>query len=373
MSLNHKIKIMYNNRAQDESATVTYSTQETAFPFANVLNDFRGKIWRPTGRFVITAANKNIYINDGSNKTVVLTESSYATPALLATEMQTKLNASSSGWTVSYSYTTKKFTISHGTSGHLLRLSEQTNALWQTIGFMTTIDLNLSTARVADEIRVHTSEQVNFDFNTNVLCSFVGIIGQLGEYYSLTSNSVVTLKGNSINDFSSPPFSQTLTWTPNGHLNFFDLSDDDQTFRYWQLEIEDKRNPSQISFSYLYIGDYLTIETGNVNNGFSTTLIDRTVSVETQDGTVYTRRKSSYSTITGINLSILDENDTANLNQFYYDIGKHTPFFISLDPLVRVSKTIDDLTKFVLITDSPRAKHIANNYYSYSLSVREVG
>src|SRR5690606_33367489 len=92
--------------------------------------------------------------------TVTLTEGSY-TYATLATHIQTQLNAASSGWTVAYSTTTGKFTISRSGSG-TLRFSETTDAAWDTLGFLGAVD-DASGPWVSDEQRNHTDEWVKVD------------------------------------------------------------------------------------------------------------------------------------------------------------------------------------------------------------------
>lgn len=132
---NHRIRFMRNNLISLSVNSFTFSSETTGFEAANVLNTNRSETWKPSGNFTIDSTNNIIYINDGSNKDIAITEGNYATPDLMATEIQTKLNASSSNWTVSYDTGggTFKFTISN-TSSVTLRLSSTTNAVWDTIG-----------------------------------------------------------------------------------------------------------------------------------------------------------------------------------------------------------------------------------------------
>lgn len=77
--------------------------------------------------WLITAQNKFIDFNDGSNKSVELQAGAY-TPTALATEIKKKMDAASSiDFTVSFNRSTRKFTIS-GTSAFNLLFATGSNS-----------------------------------------------------------------------------------------------------------------------------------------------------------------------------------------------------------------------------------------------------
>lgn len=74
----------------------------------------------PLSFYSINTSNNKFYINDTiTNILVTISEGSYISTNLL-TELQTQLNSVSSGFTVSYSNTTKKYTISRTSNFSLL-------------------------------------------------------------------------------------------------------------------------------------------------------------------------------------------------------------------------------------------------------------
>lgn len=92
ITTNPRIRFCENNMITAGSV-MDYSSQLSEFPFSNCYNSERTKVWKPAGFFLITTSNNKLYINDGSDKTATITSGEYISPALLATQIQTQLNA----------------------------------------------------------------------------------------------------------------------------------------------------------------------------------------------------------------------------------------------------------------------------------------
>lgn len=128
-------KFMWNNFAAQPETTKTFSSQASGYPFTNVVDPLRSRVWRTAGNFTITDANNKIYIDDGAGKTVTLTNGNY-TAATLASHIQAQLNAASSGWTVAY--TSNKFTLTNSGSVTViwgsLTIEQPNNDGWSGLG-----------------------------------------------------------------------------------------------------------------------------------------------------------------------------------------------------------------------------------------------
>lgn len=374
-STNKRIRFMDNNLAELTSGSITYSSALAAFPGANHINKFRSKVWKPAGNFVITASsNDKIYINDGSDKTITLSAGSY-TPTSLATEIQTKLNASSSGWTFDYNNTSGayKFRFAHG-SAHTLRFSATTEATWNDLGFMLSSDEAISTDREADEQRNHMYESVVYDLGYNAPIEFFSVISPLDEEFSVSESATIKLQANNLNDFSSPPLDITLERTSSGIFYFMD-DVADSSYRFWRFYFEDKYNASGnegFSLSYIYIGDYTTLSATNVQIGFEKIIDDPSLKTESEAGALYFDKKTKFTRINNAGIALLDKNARDTLEQLFYDYGTTTPFFISLDPKTEVSATLPDLTKYVVFDNRPSFKHVQSQYFNMKMSFREV-
>lgn len=374
-STNCRIRFMDNNLAELTSGSINYSSELAAFPGSNTINKFRSKVWKPSGYFLITAnSNDKIYINDGSNKTVTISAGEY-TPADLATEIQTQLNSSSSGWTFDYDNTAGeyKFRFAHG-SAHTLRFSQTTEAAWSDLGFVLSSDETISTERKADEQRNHMYEYITYDLGYNAKIEFFAVISPLDEEFSISEHATIKIQANNLNDFSSPPLDVTLSRTGSGIFYFFDEIAD-SGFRFWKFYFEDKYNtngPEGFSLSYVYLGDYTTLTTTNLQSGFIKTIQDPSLSTESEGGAIYFDRKTKFVRISNGQIALLDTAGRDALEQLFFDFGTTTPFFISLDPRNSVSSTLPDFTKYVVFENSPVFTHVKAQYFNMNLSFREV-
>ena len=376
MSANTRIRFCNNNLAELTSGQVTYSSQLSAFPATNAYaNKFRSKVWKPSGYFNVTATNNKLYFNDGADQTATITVAEYTTPSALATEIQTQMNSVSSGWTVNYNSVAGeyRFSFAHG-STHTIQLSNSTNAIWDLIGFTITSDQIVSTELFAQEQRNHEKEFIQFDLGNNAEVEFFGLISPLDEIFSISETATVTLMANNLDFWTSPPLSITLSRTTGGILRFMDDLTD-TGYRYWRLEIVDQDNPlgpEGFNFSYIYIGDYLTLTNRNIKNGFSKELVDPSIVQRSESGAKYFDTKTKYAKFSGASIEFLDKTQRDELEQMFFDFGTHTPFFVSIDPTSAISNDLYDLTKYVVFSKEPKFRHIQRDLFHMSLELEEI-
>jgi len=376
MALNKRIRFMANNFAELISASVVYSSELSSFPGTNAQNKFRSRVWKPQGYFEITTSNHELYINDGSDKTVSITVGEYTSGSALATQIQTDLNAASSNWTVTYDSTsTYKFTISN--SGSVtLRFSQTTDAIWDTIGYTGSSDTT-GTSFVADAQRNHTEEHVIFDLGYQDQMEFFAVIGPLDEVFGISKFATITLEANNLNQWDSPPLQISLSLSDNGIFKFLEdaTGATDYSYRYWKLKIVDKTNsdgPSGFSIGHIYLGTFQTITQSNVSRNFSKNVIDPSKISVSESGANFFDVQTKYHEWSSLNINYLDKTERLDLEQFFFDVGKNTPFYISLDPQSCVSEDLDELTKYVVFKDMPEITHVHSDMYSVSFTVKEL-
>lgn len=374
MTRNAAIRFCDNNFA-DSSATITGSSQYSAtYAVSNAYNPIRAKVWRTGGNFTVTSSNGSVYINDGSDKTVSLTAGDY-TYSTLATHVQTQLNASSSGWTVSYDYAggTYKFTISRSSSG-TLRFATTSNAAWDMLGYTQTAN-STGTSWVADEQRNHTHERYVIDLGMQMAPTFFAAIGPLSEAFTISDSATCRLLCNNINSWTSPDLAISLDRYDSGMFKFLD-DQTDTLYRYFAFDIVDRTNPlgpDGIKLGYIYLGDYTTVTTSNVAIGFDKQLVDPSDVAESESGALYFNRRTKYRTFSNMSIQNLGASERRELEAMFESIGIDTPFFISLDPTLAVSSTIDEYTMYGYFAQAPRLAHVIRDYYTLSFDVREAG
>lgn len=370
---NPNVRFCQNNYAASTAATVTATSEVSGFEVDNMLDTYRYTKLLFQGAFIVSSSNKKIYINDGSDKTVTLTEATYASGTLMAAHIQTQLNASSTNWTCTYSNTTYKFTIGRSSGTRSLRFTQTTDAAWSMLGYSQVADTDSGTGLTASNVRIHTSEKLTIDMGVAVPVAACFIIWAADTDAHLSSLATVTLKGNNTNSFTSPAVSKTLTVENTGIFQFLDDLND-YTYRYWQIEIEDKTNPDgpQIAIHQLYMGDYVTTTSRNVNNGFQKRLIDPSEVSYSEGGTPYFRRYKRYYEFSNINYNYIEDTERADIEELFSVLGKTTPFFVSLDPLVGISSSLGELTKYVFIDDGGQTDHQLFNKYGINIKLREM-
>ena len=357
-----------------DAGNITASSALSSFPARNFANTARSKIWRPAGNFEVTTSNQNIYINDGTDKTAVLTVGSY-TPASLATEIQTQLNAVSANWTCSYDLSTEyKFTISN-TGSVTLRFATTTNAAWDMLGYTLTSN-QTSTSFKAQEQRNHTAEWYKLDASASVTFDTFMVISPIDEVFPLSTNATIKLQANNVDVWTSPPLDRTITRLDNGLYDFFDddLTETLRTYRYWRFYYEDRLNPKGpegVSFGHVYMGDYLTTNT-NVASGFTKPTVDPSRASESESGARFFEERTKYTLLNGMAYQVIAEDDRLALEGLYSEFGRTRPLFVSVDPKLEISPNLGNLTYYVNFNADPTPQSLFRDKYSYTLSLREA-
>ena len=369
-----RAKFANNNQIDTlAAANITASSAMTYFPFSNTQSSARYESWVPAGNFTVTTSNNKIYINDGSDKTASITVGSY-TYATLPTAIASALNAVSVSWLCLYDTDERKFTIYRSIGTPVtMRWSVTTDAAWDMLGYDYNFDYS-SSAFQANRSRNHTSESVIWDLGAAKAGDFFACVSQMGLDFPISDQATITLKANSVNSFTSPPVSITLTRTASGIFSFNDAVSS-PTYRYWKFEFIDRENtvgPEGFPISHFYLGDYDTLTSTNFAIGFEKNLVDLTEKKTSQAGASFFRSLSKRWAFESCEIQNLTETERLMLQNFFALYGIESPFYLSLDSSLLVSTTIDELTKFVRFTSSPTFRHLIRDIYTMAFSLEEV-
>ena len=376
---NCRFRIMDNNFADLEASKVTKSSELAAFPASNTVNNkLRSKTWRTSGYFKIDDSNKNVYINDGTDKTAVITTSStaYTTPDLLAAEITTKLNSVSSGWTCSYIKSNDSFIFGFFHASATLKLSNRVNAIWDTIGFTSNIDDTFTNSTKATDTRIHTSEFIEFDLSYNAQIDFIAMIGPLDEKFTLSKHSLITIKANNLKDrWDTAPLNIQLESTKFGIFKFFDEIED-TSFRHWRIEIFDVDNNSSngpsLYFGYIYLGDYVSLTKRNIESGFTKVQTDKSIVQTSESGVSYFDKKTKFVEYSNTGIKFIDKEQRFIFEKLFRKTGIIEPFFISLDPKLKVDNFLWENTRYVRFKNEPKFTHVKGEYYNIAIDLVEV-
>ena len=363
---NHRIRFMANNHS--ETITATVSSEDATNLSANIQNTRRSSYWTSTGYFNATATNNLLYINDGSNFTATIPVLEYTTRDLLATAIQTALNAVSSSWTCVHDSATGFFTIDRTAGTKILRLTQTTNAAWDLMGYTGASDI---TAGIADAKRWHEEEHLVWDLGVAVDCSFFAAIYKAGKDFELSSTGTYTIQGNNVNDFSAPPLDETMTVSASGLFHFMTTAT--TTYRYWKfIYVNNQNTDSDFPISHIYLGDYKTMSTTNITSGFSKSLVDPSKKVTSIGGQEYYALKTKYFKFSNMSINHLTETERLEIEDIFYSQGVSEPFYISLDPTLCLTSGLADLTKLVRFDTSPVFRQLFLSRFNVGFSVHEV-
>jgi hypothetical protein len=257
---------MWQNWGQLAGATLTVSSEDTAWPKEWLKDPLRSKTWRTkTGWTIIAGYNDKIDITEGasSSATATIAAATYATGDALAAVITTSINgaATDSTWSCTYSDTTYKFTISHdgiscGTSG-----GEEGGLEWATgasvntsiancIGFAGTSDLSGTTSYTGEAVSYQSRCWAKFDMGAD---RDVDVIFLHHDNITVTSG-IVRIQAHTCDAWTSPTISTSMSGTElwNTYLT------STLTYRWWRFEIDNTREPSGFTYAGVpYIGEYL--------------------------------------------------------------------------------------------------------------------
>lgn len=375
---NPRVRFLQNNMLAASGVTLTASGAKTGYPVSNLTDPYRYRMWVPPGTFVITAANQNLYINDGANKTAVIAAGTY-TYATLVTAVSSALGAVSTSWSVSYDFSggTYRFSIWRVSGSGTLRLSQQTSAAWDMLGYVGTTDQAAASTQAggyADQPRNHTSEFFTVDLGVARSPLAFVLFAAADTVFPVSPTATITLKANSVSDFTSPALTRTLTAENVGICHWLDdLAN--TSYRYWKLEFADRTNPvgpEGFGLNIGYLGDYVSPTTFNIVNGYNRTLTDPSVVQKSVAGVPYVRKLQKYWSWDSFKVDYVSGADRVALEGLASSLGTSVPFILALDPTVATSASACEMTKYVRFTSPPAAQHVYFNMFSVGFAAEEV-
>jgi hypothetical protein len=356
------VKFMNNNLAELDGV-LTASTAATGYPVSNLINENRSKQWRASGYWVIDSTNNKFHFADFGGTKVATIDTGIYTADTLATEIETKVTAASVvSWTVTYSTSTYRFTITTTPAiGNEIHFSNQTDAIFDTIGFTTLTDYLFGAAISSDEVRIHTSEFLKLDLGSNAWdVDWVALMHEIGTLTTLTQEASISIYANNLDDFDSATLLDTASVHDLGLMTCFDTETVDTAYRYWWYEFIDRRNPGgpeAIRGSYFYLGDSISFTGTNIAQGMTKRVVDPTILRRSQSNRRYFNIKTRHNVFDDLQIQLPTKDDRTAFEQFVYDFGVFKPFFIAIDPGLAISDELQELTLFGYFDTLPDIDH----------------
>ena len=363
-------------------ANVTVTSEATGFPKENVINfTRRTKVWRSGGYFLVETGSNTIVFEEtnGVPLTATITAGGHSSFSALATEIKTQLEAAGgSTYTVSQDTTTLKAKIvSDGSGGGGVFTLKWTSAgaIGGILGFDTSADDSGALTYLADSLRISTGESFVYDFGIPLNPDAVVVSWRQDEPSSLNETSVLTVKGNYTNNFSSSVvFSGTAAKTDYGFFlkkvgDADGLASNGQ--RYWQIAFDDIDNPNgYMEIGSIFIGEFIDFTRGSVQIPFNGSWEDGTIRQVTDSGQLLTTQK--YLTrVFDANWFGLTKAEKEEFDEFFEEVRTAEPFYIMLDPNSVLGSTVERNLIYARFESAPTWSMEFPGVYTLSTRMRE--
>lgn len=311
-------------------ATLSHSSEEAGLTAENIQSIFRTKKWRSdSGWNIVAGVNDKIDITEGvtGDAIATLTTGNYATPALMATEVQTKVDAAATDntWTCTYNSGTRKFTIGHdevetGGIEWNTGASAATSA-GEDLGYDTSADDTGGGSYVSDNVCRCSREWIGIDIAAATQCKKCSIVS-----HNFSSSAVVTLYRHNADDISAATAVDTITYDADFMILTFDA-----TFQYWWIHVDDIDNSdSYIEIGRAFLGDF-DVMTRALAGALTFSPVDPSIPSFSQEGAVGKNLKDQFFQAS-IDLTLMLEADRDLLLTIYNRVGAYGHMFVRLDP-----------------------------------------
>ena len=255
-------RIIYKNYWRDGNI-YGYSSQHPQHPATDsqvdtLLQFFRSRYGSGSGNGLITIGSKKyIDFNEGGGELIAtLTEGNYNGNSL-ATEIKTQLDAAGGQtYTVSYSESTAKITISAPSNFSLLwktgtHGSDNTDThVGTVIGFDDSADDSGTDEYTSDNRRIHYPAcYASNNLGAAYSIDFLAILS-----HNISSDATIKAIGADDEDFTTNVVEEEIAYNANNLYYFFDSA---ETRQYWKIEIQDPTNPNDyIQMGHIVLGAY---------------------------------------------------------------------------------------------------------------------
>lgn len=338
-----------------ETATQTYSSQNTVSPASNLLPTVRrSKVWRSDGYWEIISGNRTIIFREavGVNLTATIATGNYQTDASFLAAIKTALEAAGAAtYTVTRDSTTKKIKITSALDGGatIFQLIT-TNASFTAatiLGFSTASDRTGAATYTADNLKIHMSEWIKWDCGVAVNPKVFALIGLRNTALKLSQNATIKLQGSTTDSWTSPEYESTLTYNEFGVAITSTNGLHASALRYWRLYLQDTQNAfGYLEISKIYLGDYITTTRGAAQFPLRTTLVDYGERVISKAGSTF-NDQVALTELIDIAWAFLTKSEKEMFEDFMRDVGLGKSWFIIIDPSEAFSNDLERQLRLV--------------------------
>ncbi len=360
-------------------ASQSPSSEQANFPVININNaQRRSKVWRTKGYFNVTSSNNAIIFEEtaATPLTASIIVGEYTSISDMVSAIQAALNlAGGSNYTVTNDSTTGfKFKIASdrvaGDNIFTLLMANASNNSEDLLGF-DTVDLADAADHSSDWLRISSGEFLLWDFGLSSNPQGFAAIGKRNSPIGIGNDATVKIQANITNNFDSPLYEATLTYSERGYLIEDENGLADQPYRYWRMSIDDKTNPNGfIELGSVLLGDFFDPARGRVQFGKKDKYIDRSTTVFSEGGQEFSDIKQQSQQF-DIVWRGLQKQDIEDLDILFQKFGTSTPFFVSMDVDAVYTTIAQRALRYVKFSSEPETVIESPNNFTVTMKFRE--
>jgi len=260
-------RIIWNNLTKAADVVLSASSSASGVSVNWVADQLPSKRWRSQSGWTIVAGfNDKIDFNEGAGSLVAtLTAGNYATGALMASHIQTQLDAAAAATiTVSYSSSTFKFTITSDGGTFELEWDTGTNALTSTapcLGYSVAADDTGGVSYVSDTASYQSRHWIQADLVTAIVAKSWALVD-----HNISASATVSKQSNATDAWTAPTVDDTTWDSAAGATLYVDYLGSTSTYRYHRILINDVTNDDGFAevgvWVYGEFDEYAGIATG---------------------------------------------------------------------------------------------------------------
>jgi len=372
-----EFRFLDTNRFFNTGYTLSATSEAPDFPVENLQKHSRSFSWRSKsdGHFTVVAGvNDNIQFTTGAGTLApFIATGTYDATGLAAAIKTAMEGVSGDTFTVSYSITTGKWTIS--TSGVTLSLLWTwpvfiTRQIGSTIGFDTSSDDTGSTSYTGDYVAHHEYDRIVLDAGAAITNdSFAMFFNPLNDI-QLSTSAVVKIEANATDVWTAPSVSETVVINQDFEAGSFFFTSD-KTYRYWSIYIEDPTNTDLfVELNCVYLSDARVL-TQPPEIGLKDIINDKSKKNTNEYGHEYwdryPLRKSA-----AFGYKIIDETDRQSLKEMFKLVGNHTPIVVVFDQLETVFGDKEEFMIYGRIDGKWDASQVFLTYFDLGFTILEA-
>jgi hypothetical protein len=142
--------------------------------------------------------------------------------------------------------------------------------------------------------------------------------------------------------------------------------------RFWRITINDPNNiDNYLEIGNLHLGQSITFTSTDLNLGWSDAIIDDSEKVLSDGNEAWFDQKTQRAKYT-FQLQYMGYDEMLQLKDFFSLVGQHVPFYLTLDPDLKISTTLSELAIYCRFTGELEFTNPFYKLYTVNLTVEEV-